>query len=49
MYQKPTAVKGMKREKVFFLRKESMMDQRLNKVAALEYTIPNFIKKAELM
>ena len=31
------------------LRKKSMVDERLNKVVALQYTILNFFKKAELM
>ena len=41
--------KNKKRKSLFFLRKKSMMDQHLNKIAVLQYTIPNFLKKAELM
>ena len=48
MYRK-LILKIIKREKVFFLRKKTMMDQHLNKVGALQYTIPSFIKKVELM
>ena len=35
MYRKLAALKGIKRVKVFCLRKKSMMNQRLSKVAAL--------------
>ena len=46
MYRK-LAVK--KNKKSIFLRKKSIVDQRLNKAAALWYTTLNFIKKTELM
>ena len=49
MYQKLAALKTIKTETVFFLSNTATKDQRLNKVAALEHTIPSFIKKAELM
>ena len=35
MYRKLAALKGIKRVKVFCLRKKSMMNKRLSKVAAL--------------
>ena len=38
-----------KTKKSIFLRKKSIVDQRLNKAAALWYTTLNFIKKTELM
>ena len=42
--------KNKKRKSLFFFfRKKSIMDQHLNKIAVLQYTIPNFLKKAELM
>ena len=31
------------------MRKKSMVDQRLNKIGALQYKALNFIKKAELI
>ena len=36
-------------KKVFFLRKKSVVNQRLNKAATLQYTTLNFIKKTELI
>ena len=49
MCRKLSVLKRIKKETVFFLRKKSMMDQRLNKFATLQYTIPNFIKNGEPM
>ena len=40
---------NFKKIKSLFLRKRSIVDQRLNKAAALSYTTLNFIKKAELV
>ena len=40
---------SLKKIKSIFLRKISIVDQRLNKAAALQYTTLNFIKKAEVM
>ena len=37
------------KDKVFFEKKRSIVDQRLNKAAALWYATLNFIKKTELM
>ena len=41
--------KRRRKEKVFFMRKKSMVDQRLNKIGALQYKALDFIKKAELI
>ena len=46
MYQK---LAFKKNKKSIFLRQRSIVDQHLNKAAALQYTTLNFIKKAELM
>ena len=36
-------------KRILFWRKKSMVDQRLNKAAALQYTTLNLIRQAELL